>query len=71
MISYRPLKRMLAEKKVSMNGIVSAIGINNQVAWKLRHNLNVNMVVIDRLCAHLGCQPSDLIEYLEDDDADI
>lgn len=71
MISYRPLKRMLVEKGYSMRRMIEEAGISNEVATRFSKNQSVTLAVINKVCTFFKCQPSNVIVYLEDDDADI
>ena len=41
-------------------------GVNAQILDKVLSNGNVDTRTIDKLCRLLGCQPGDIMEYVED-----
>lgn len=43
-------------------------GIHAAVMDKLIKNANVDMSTINKLCKLLNCQPSDIMEYVPDDE---
>ena len=43
-------------------------GIHAAVMDKLIKNSNVDVSTIDKLCKLLNCQPSDIMEYIPDED---
>ena len=50
--------QLLAERTGLSRATLEAIGS--------RHDYNTTLIVIDALCAHLGCSISELLEYKED-----
>ncbi|MDE5885912.1 MAG: helix-turn-helix transcriptional regulator [Oscillospiraceae bacterium] len=45
-------------------------GIHAAVMDKLVKNSNVDISTINKLCKLLNCQPSDIMEYIPDDETD-
>lgn len=41
-------------------------GIDAQTLQRVRHDRPVTTETLGKLCAIMGCQPGDLIEYVED-----
>lgn len=66
MIKYNKLFAKLDEKGISSYYIRKNKITGEATLTKLRNNEPVNTATIDRFCALLDCQPSDLMEYVPD-----
>jgi putative transcriptional regulator len=68
MISFQPLANTLKNKDITVyqlirKGILSQPDIN-----RIKRNHNYTLKFINKLCKELNCQPSDIINYIEDED---
>lgn len=64
------LDRMMVERKISLNQLAEQVGITNVNLSKIKNN-RVNAVrfsTLAGLCQALGCQPGDILEYVEEDE---
>lgn len=66
-VSYQKLFVMLDEKGLKKY-YLRQNGINPKVVDALSKNKNVNVSTIMDLCKLLDCQPSDIMEYVPDDE---
>jgi putative transcriptional regulator len=66
MISYKPFQKLLIDREIKKQDLLKMTGISSATMAKLNTNEYVSLEVIDKLCTALGCQPGDLLEYLED-----
>lgn len=66
-VSYQKLFVMLDEKGLKKY-YLRQNGINPKVIDALSKNKNVNVSTIMDLCKLLDCQPSDIMEYVPDDE---
>ena len=59
---------MLAKRKMSLTELSERVGITmaNLSILKTGKARAVRLETLDRLCAALGCQPGDLMEFLPD-----
>ena len=64
-ISFRKLSAVMEEKGIKKYDLRKA-GVNAQILDKVLSNGNVDTRTIDKLCRLLGCQPGDIMEYVED-----
>jgi len=74
MISYKKFFDLLKEKRVSTYKIVKDKVIMPSSLQRMRvgtspTNRGIDGKTIDSLCKYLDCQPGDLMEYVEDEDA--
>ena len=69
MLSFEPLRKQLREKNISIYVFEKKGIIGKATTTVLRtDNGNVNTSTINALCRYLNCQPSDIIEYIPDDE---
>lgn len=59
----------LAQRKMTSRELAAAIGISEQNLSVLRSGKarGVRFSTLDGICRKLGCQPGDLLEYLEEE----
>jgi len=67
MISYKPFQKMLIDRGLRKQQVMTDAGISNATMAKLNTNSYVSLEIVDKLCAALGCQPGDLLEYIPDE----
>lgn len=69
-IRYYRLFDLLNRKSMSKGQFAELVELSSATVAKLSNNKPVNTTVINRICAALNCQPSDILEYIpaqEDD----
>ena len=65
-ISYRPMREYMKENHISYYFLGNE-GIDAQTLQRIRHDQPVTTTTLGMLCKIMHCQPSDLIEFVEDD----
>ena len=68
MIVYEKLMNLLSKKKLNKRKLSEAIGIKANTMSALSKNRNVNMETINRICEYLQVQPSEIIEWIPDEE---
>ena len=68
MIKYDPLWRTLKEKGISQYQLIKDYGIDKAQLQRLRQNLVVKTLILNRPCQILDCQIEDIMEYVPDTD---
>lgn len=60
---------MLARRKMSVNELAEAIGITpvNVSVLKNGRAKAIRFSTLDSICQTLGCQPGDVLEWVDDD----
>lgn len=58
----------MSEKGVTSYTIRKENIVPQSTLTKLKHNQNVNTDALNTFCKLLNCQPSDIMEYVPDDD---
>lgn len=66
MIIYNKLWDLMDKKNISQYSLIYDYDISSLIINKLKHNKNVNVSTIDRLCSILDCTPNDILEYIPD-----
>lgn len=67
MIKYDPLGRTLKEKGISQYQLIKDYGIDKAQLQRLRQNLVVKTLILNRLCQILNCRIEEIMEYVPDD----
>lgn len=65
------LDRMLADRKMQLSELaekvdVSIVNLSNLKTGKVRA---VRFSILNAICKALGCQPGDILEYVEDEES--
>ncbi len=65
------LDRLLVERKLTLTELADRVGITlaNLSILKTNKARAVRFSTLEAVCRELGCQPGDLLEYKESDDA--
>lgn len=67
MIKYDKLWQTVKAKGLSEYKLYTYYNVNRSLLNRLRHNKNVEVNTIDRLCNILGCKVEDIMEHVPDD----
>ena len=68
MIIYNKLGDYLKTHNMKWIDLQNAIGISPSVMAKFQKNRPVNTDTIDKVCTYLHMQPSDMMEWVENED---
>ena len=64
MVSYKPLWRLLVERDMSKCDLRKLAGLAPNTMTKMRKNEEVSMTVLNKICAALGVNYGDIVEYI-------
>ncbi len=67
MIKYDRLWKTMQEKEISQYDLYTHHNLNRSQLNRLRHNKNVEVNTIDKLCNILHCRVEDIMEHFPDD----
>lgn len=67
MIKFDRLWVTMEKKGVTQYDLYTHHNVNRSLLDRLRHNQNVEMNTIDKLCNILGCDVEDIMEHIPDD----
>ncbi|MCH5259537.1 MAG: helix-turn-helix transcriptional regulator [Lachnospiraceae bacterium] len=66
MYNYSPLWETMKDRGVTTYSLVNHYGISSHLMSNLRHNKNVTVETIHRLCNILDCTPNDILQIEKD-----
>ena len=64
MISYEPLWKTMAEKRISQYKLLKS-GIDNKTLDSLKKGKNITLLTLEKLCLILDCTPNEVVEFTE------
>lgn len=67
MITYDRLWQTMKQQGVSQYDLYTHYSVNRSQLNRLRHNENVEINTIDKLCNILQCRVEDIMEHFPDD----
>lgn len=67
MISYNRLWKLLVDKKMSKADLRKAAGLAPNTMTKLRRDQEVSLSVLGRICATLGVNIGEIMEFIPDE----
>ena len=67
MIKYERLWQIMKQRGVSQYDLYTHYNVNRSQLNRLRHNENVEINTIDKLCNILQCRVEDIMEHFPDD----
>lgn len=66
-VSYNRLWKLLVDKKMSKADLRKVSGVSPNTMTKLRRDEPVMLNVLDKICAALGCNYGDIMDYLPEE----
>lgn len=69
MIIYEPLWNTLKRKNISQYSLIKDYGIDKAQLQRLRSNMVVKTVILDRLCKILDCPIEEIMKYVPDQES--
>ena len=67
MIKYDRLWETMKLRGITQYDLYTHYGVNNSLLDRLRHNRNIEINTIDKLCNILSCHVEDIMEHVPDD----
>lgn len=65
-VSYKKLRYLMVDKKISMAKLVRMSGITDYSARLLGRDQDVSTDVLSKICTALGCEVQDIVDFLPD-----
>ncbi|WP_339165355.1 helix-turn-helix transcriptional regulator [Siminovitchia sp. FSL W7-1587] len=62
MLTFKPLRVLLAERDIKRMDFIKDVGISSGTAAKLWKDEYVSLEVIDRICEALDCEVHEVVE---------
>ncbi len=70
MISYEPFWNTISEKNISTYSLINTHGILPDTIQRLRKGKPLTTTTLDTLCEVLGCDISDIVIHISDEEAE-
>ena len=64
--SYKPLWKLLIDQDMSKKTLMEITGVSKSTIMKMNKGEYVSMEVIERICATLHCDVSDVVSFVEE-----
>lgn len=64
-ISYRPLWETMKRKGISQYYLLQN-GLDNRVLDSLKHDRNITVLTLEKVCNILECNPNEVIEFIKE-----
>ncbi len=68
MIKYDRLWETLKKKNISQYSLIKDYGIDKAQLHRLRNNMVVKTIILNRLCNILDCRIEDIMEFVPDNE---
>ena len=68
-ISYKKLWKLLIDKGMLKKDLRVAAGLSTNVIAKMGKNQDVSTESLRKICKALGCELTDIVEFIDDDNA--
>lgn len=69
-VSYNKLWKLLVDKKMSKADLRRAAGIAPNTMTKLRHDEEVSLAILSKICAALDTNIGDIVDFVPQDTQD-
>lgn len=66
MISYEPLWETMQQKKITTYALINKYGIPSSTVNSLRHNNNITMYTLEKICNVLNCTPDCVVKFIKE-----
>ncbi len=67
MMVFDPLWETMKNENVSVYALIHKYGISRGTIDNLKHNRNVTLATIERMCRILNCRVENIVEYRDTD----
>ena len=65
MIDYTPLWQTMKEQNITQYRLLKDGIVDNKTLDGVKHNKNITLLTLERLCKYLNCTPNDIIRFVE------
>lgn len=66
-VSYRKLRYLMVDRKISMAHLIRMSGITDYSARLLGKDQDVSTETLTKVCAALGCEVQDIVDFLPEE----
>lgn len=65
-VSYTKLWKMLIDRNMKKKDLAKLAGVSNTSLAKMKHNQNITMDVLDKICIALECNIGDVVDITKE-----
>ena len=65
MIDFSP-RATMARQDITQYRLLKDGIVDNKTLDGIKHNRNITLLTLERLCRYLNCTPNDIVRFLED-----
>lgn len=66
MMKFDPLWNTMKNRNISIYSLINKYAVSRGTIDNLKHNRNVTLATIERMCEILDCGVNDVVEYYKD-----
>ncbi len=66
MIDFSPLWETMKQQNISQYRLLKDEVIDNKTLDGLKHNKNITLLTLEKLCKYLHCMPNDIVQFSDD-----
>ena len=65
MDDYTPLWKTMREREITQYAMLQDKVLDNHTLDRLKKNMNITLITLERICKYLDCTPYDVIKFTE------
>ena len=65
MVDYSPLWDTMRKRGITQYRILQDKVLDNHTLDRLKKNMNITLITLERICTYLDCTPNDVIRFTE------
>jgi len=65
MVNYSPLWDTMRKRKITQYMMLQDKVLDNHTLDRLKKNMNITLITLERICKYLNCTPNDVIQFTE------
>ena len=63
MVDYSPLWDTMRDRNITQYKILQDKVLDNHTLDRLKKNMNITLITLERICTYLDCTPNDVIRF--------
>ena len=68
MMSFEPLWETMKNKNITIYSLIYKHKLSRSTIDKLKHNRNITLATVEKLCVILDCRVEDIVVFVKDDE---
>ncbi len=65
MVDYSPLWDTMRKREITQYMMLKDKILDNHTLDRLKKNMNITLITLERICKYLDCTPNDVIQFTE------